>query len=66
MWTTEFEPGQRTVWLDVQLWGPLTNRMYSFVLDTGSLGVDGLLGMDLLVGRRILLDFVEGRVEVRD
>lgn len=127
MWIQEFDPAQRTVWIEVQLWGPSANRWYSFVLDTGSpvtvvdsdvadelgysammgkgihrfwsvggpqygyvlemqqiemlgailrpcevicqqlpraLGVDGLIGVDLLVGRRILLDFAVGRIEV--
>mgnify|MGYP000847682125 CR=1 FL=1 len=36
MWLGKFDPAGRTVWVDVQVYGPLGSRRALFVVDTGS------------------------------
>ena len=36
MWTEALDPNQPTLWVDVQLTGPLGSSSFTFLIDTGS------------------------------
>ena len=66
MWTADYDPKGRTVWVQGTVLGPLGAETVNLILDTGTpvSVIDGLIGMDLLEGRIVTLDGVAGRLSV--